>query len=405
MVELELTIMPRRAQDAEKLEQLLEAFEQQHHTRVRLRSLDWNTAWADLLQGVLHREGPDVSEIGTTWLGSLVGMDAVSPLSYEETLALGGPEAFITSTWQSTTPRSLPMGYGETYAIPLWADTRILYYRRDLLADALGHWPAGGNERTAFASHLLLVDTLQRLADSGVPVPLVLPTDRSHMTIHNIASWIWGAGGHFLTKGGGRTRFHEPPALAGMGDYFGLGRFLSSRARGLDDNESDALYWQGEAALTISGPWLLALADPEIVAQTGVTFPPGVPFVGGSHLVYWKHTPHRLLAVKLIQYLASAQVQATWARQTGLLPTRLDVLSRPPFSDEPIYWLVARGLQRGRSFRSVPLWGLVEERLNEAFGDLWAEILAGPDLDLETTIAARMRPLARDLDLALGSRG
>lgn len=404
MVELELTIMSRESQYAQNVAQLLEDFELRHRVHVRLRILDWNTAWNEMLQAVFQQKGPDVSEIGSSWLGSLVGMDALSPFSHEETLTLGGPPAFVTSTWQSTTPRSLSMGYGETWAIPLWADTRILYYRRDLLADALGRWPANGSERTAFASHRLLVDTLERLADSGVPVPLTLPTHRSRMTVHHIASWVWGAGGRFLTEGGGRALFQEPRALAGMRDYFSLGRYLADRARYLNDTESDALYWQGHAALTISGPWLLALAAPEIVAQTGLVFPPGVPFVGGSHLVCWKHTRHRLLAVKLIQHLSSARVQAAWARQSGLLPTRLDVLSQPPFSDGPIYWLVARGLQRGRSFPGVPLWGLVEERLNEAFSDMWSEVLSQPDLDLDRTIAARVKPLAHELDLTLGSR-
>jgi multiple sugar transport system substrate-binding protein len=405
MVELKLTIMSRQSQDAENLEQLLEVFERRHHVHVRLHLLDWNTAWNEMLNSVFQQKGPDVSEIGTTWLGSLVGMDALSPLSHEETLVLGSPSAFVTSAWQSTTPRSLPMGYGETWAIPLWVDTRILYYRRDLLADAQGRWPPDDGERTAFASHRLLVNTLDRLVESGVPVPLALPTHGSRMIIHHIASWIWGAGGRFLTEGGGRTLFQDPPALTGMCEYFGLERYLTDPARGLDEAESDALYAQGHAALTISGAWLLTAAAPEIVAQTRVVFPPGVPFVGGSHLVCWKHTRHRLLAVKLIQYLASAKVQAAWARQAGLLPTRLDVLSQPPFSNEPIYWLLARGLQRGRSFPGVPLWGLVEERLNEAYSDLWAEILSEPGLDLERTIAARLRPLARELDLTLSHRG
>jgi multiple sugar transport system substrate-binding protein len=224
------------------------------------------------------------------------------------------------------------------------------------------------------------------------------------MIVHHVASWVWGAGGRFLTEGGGRTLFQAPPALAGMRDFFSLGRYLADGARSLDDTESDALYWQGDAALTISGPWLLGAAAPGIADRTGVVFPPGVPFVGGSHLVCWKHSHQRALAVKLIQYLASTEVQATWARQARLLPTRLDVLSQPPFSDQPIYWLVARGLQRGRSFPSVPLWGLIEERLNNTLADLWREILHRPGLDLEAAIARRIEPLARELNLTLAGR-
>lgn len=405
MAELELTIMSRGTGDAENLEPLLKAFEARHRADVRLRVLGWNSAWPEMMRAARRRAGPDVSEIGTSWLGTLLSMDALSPLSPEETLDLGGPAAFIPSTWQSALPPSLPVGYGQTWAIPLWADTRLLYYRRDLLAKAGDARTAGGGEEAAFASHGRMVETLERLADSGVPVPLALPTHRSHMTIHNAASWIWGAGGRFLTESGREVCLDEPATLAGIRDYFGLGRYLVDTARGLNDAGSDALYWQGQAAVTISGPWLLALAISEVVESTGVVFPPGVPFVGGSHLVCWKHTRERRLAVKLIQYLASAQVQAARAAQAGLLPTRFDVLAKPPFADRPIYWLAARGLQRGRSFPQVPLWGLVEEQLNEALGDIWAEILAQPDPSLERTIAARTKPLVRQLSATLGSRG
>lgn len=405
MAELELTIMSRGPQDVENMAPLLQTFETRHHTHVHLRILNWNEAWAELLKITLRREGPDVSEIGTSWLGSLVGMDALSPLRPEETLPLGSPSAFIPSAWQSASPRSQPVAYGGAWAIPLWVDTRILYYRRDLLADALGSGPLGATEEGAFASHNRLLETLDRLVASGLPVPLTLPTRRSRMTIHQVASWIWGAGGRFLTEGGGRTQFTEPQALAGMRNYFELSRYLADPTRDLDEDESNVLYQQGQAAVTISGPWLLPQASPHVVENTGVAFPPGVPFVGGSHLVCWKHTHHRLLAVKLIQYLASAQVQAARARLAGLLPTRVDVLTQQPFTDEPVYWLVARGLQRGRPFPGVRLWGLVEEELNEAFSDIWSEILAQPGLDLEKIITARMKPLARQLDLTLGSRG
>jgi multiple sugar transport system substrate-binding protein len=398
MAELELSIMSRGPTTADDLRPLLEEFELQNRTHIRLRVFEWDMAWAELVKIALYQDGPDVSEIGSTWLGSFVGMNALQPFDEREVALVGGAGAFIPSTWESGAVSRHPLEKALRWAIPWWADTRILYYRRDVLA------LAGIDEATAFESFEQLERTLQRLTDAGVAIPWVVPTHQSRMTIHNIASWIWGAGGHFVSGDGSRALFHWPKARAGISAYFGLARFLTKPARDLDDTESDALFSQGRAAATISGPWLRRDATPEAMANMGLTLLPGTPFVGGSHLVCWKHAVFGDAAVKLIGFLTSQQMQTAFGQRAGLLPTRPDVLCNPPFAEDPLYQVVAGGLQKGRSFRPVPLWGLVEDRLNEALSDLWATVLVDPDLDVEATVAGCLEPLAQRLDVTLRSR-
>lgn len=382
---------------ARDMRALLDVFEATEGLSVQLHIVDWDAGWPATLSAAVQRDGPDVSEIGTTWLGSLLGMDAIRPFRHYETLPLGGPAAFIPSVWQSASPAWLvPQSFGEAWAIPWWADTRILFYRRDLLAEA------GIDEEGAFDTHGHLIGTLERLADAGIAIPLTLPTHRSRMTLHQVATWIWGAGGDLISPGGKHTRFAEPAAREGIQSYYSLARFLAPSVRGLGDVESDAVYWQGQAAVTISGPWLMRMASPQVSDNTGMAFPPGAPFVGGSHLIVWEHTRHSAEAVRLVQYLAGQQVEQSFALSAGMLPTRVDTLMRPPFSDKPLYWLVARGLQRGRSFPCVPLWGLVEDRLTGTLWEIWKTLLDRPDTNLATILTDYLNPLARQLDIALG---
>ncbi len=400
MAELELSVMSRGAATEENLRELLEPFEVETGTRVRLRILSWDTAWADLLKVALYQYGPDVSEIGSTWLSSLAAMNALESLTSFRSVAYGDAAAYLPACWQSGLQAQQPGMPPLVWGVPWWADVRLLLYRRDLLAQA------GIDEQSAFASMGCLEETLQRLRAAGVTVPWVVPTQRSRMTVHNAASWVWGAGGQFVSDDGRQALFHQPAARAGLTAYLGLGRFLAELARGLDDDESDALYASGQAAVTISGPWVLRdrSTDPHVAANTGVTLPPGVPFVGGSMLVLWKHALHDMAAVKLIRFLTSPTFEVAYGRRTGLLPTRLDVLSSPALADNPQYQVVVQGLRTGRAFPSVPLWGLVEEKLNEAVCQLWAELLAGPDLDLEKTVTGRLELLARKLNLAMRNR-
>ena len=46
----------------------LDDFESNHGVQVRTQNIDWNTAWDELLRIALYSQGPDVSEIGSTWL-------------------------------------------------------------------------------------------------------------------------------------------------------------------------------------------------------------------------------------------------------------------------------------------------------------------------------------------------
>ena len=66
-------------------------------------------------------------------------------------------------------------------------------------------------------------------------MPLAMPTKRSNMTLHYIASWIWGAGGDFLSPDGANLAFDQPKALEGCMAYYGLRRFLCPGAYNLEE--------------------------------------------------------------------------------------------------------------------------------------------------------------------------
>jgi multiple sugar transport system substrate-binding protein len=226
------------------------------------------------------------------------------------------------------------------------------------------------------------------------------------MTLHNLASWVWGAGGHFLSPDGRQTLISDPASLKGFCQYFELGRFLAPGSRELDDTQSDAMFWSGKAAVTISGPWLLRdlSAAPEVLANAGITFPPGVPFVGGSNLVIWQNSTHPKEALALVKFLTSQHVQSTYLRNVGMFPARLDVLSAPPYSTDPVYGSLSRGFQEGRSFNLIPLWGFVEDRLSGTLSVIWTEVLESPDLDLSRSVIHNLELLARRLDLILAGK-
>lgn len=279
-------------------------------------------------------------------------------------------------------------------AVPWLADVRILFYRRDILKRA------GIDEQVAFQTPETLEQTLAQLRASGVNIPWVVPTQHSWRTVHNAASWVWGAGGDLLSADGKRILFNQPKALAGFRAYFALGRYLADEARGLTDTESDTLFQAGKAAVTVSGPWLLAM-PPELVAKVGITSPPGIPFVGGSHLVVWKYRRLASEAVQLVQFLTSLHFQQS-CKPGGLLPVRLKALDAFNMSSAEMGKYLQQSLTKGRSFPSVPLWEVIEARLADTLAATWREALKAPDSNWDAILDDRLNRLAQRLSLTLG---
>ena len=65
---------------------------------------------------------------------------------------------------------------------------------------------------------------------------------------------------------------------------------------------------------------------------------------------------------------------------------------------------MAQALRRGRPFPNTRLWGLVEEKLVGALTQLWADVFAHPQEDLEMMIHRRLDPVAQRLNRTLASQ-
>lgn len=387
--EVEFSVM---APDAEGLRPLLDQFEAEQGVRVRLRLLTWDSAWSTLVRASIYGDAPDVSEIGTTWLGDLVGMNALRPFNTAEVTSFGKAAAFFPAAWKTATQS----GDTHVWAIPWLVGSRLLYYRPALLEQA------GVDAQAAFRSNASLEEAIRRLEEQGTPVPWTVPTGYTHTTLLNLASWVWAAGGDFLSADGDSTCFTRQAALDGLSAYYRLGRFLAPAVRHLNGLEPDDHFLADPGtALTISGPWLFCRARRQNAVtqdEIRIALPPGPPFVGGSNLMIWKHARNPEAAVRLVRFLTQPAAQVAYAQHVGLLPARLEALDSAPFSTDPDWQIAVAGLKSGRSFPTIRLWGLVEDRLTAAFSAVWPAMLADPARDPQPVLAEHLEPLARRLD-------
>ncbi len=380
----------------------LKSLEDQWFLKVNHKQFDWATGWNNILQIALYQKGPEASEIGSTWLENLNDMRALRPFSIPEVNTLGGEDAFLGNVWvrPATSDSSLTKAPARPTSIPWTLDTRVISYRRDLFDRAKI------NPAVAFATPEAFHDTLCRLRAAGIQYPLMMAT--GGLSIHNLATWVWGRGGHFRSEDFRRITLVEPEGRQGMFDFFRLHEFIDPQTRGMNYTSTDELYFGGRGALLLGGSWAMKIlktndprVTPEVRANTGFAIPPGIPYIGATHLVIWRHTLHDQEALQVIGHLVSPQVLGRVFEETGNFPARISALDGAPFTTDPDYRLAAECLRRGRAFRSSRLWAGVEMRLNQLCDQLWIDLFANPALNLPAEIERRVGELATRLEKTL----
>ena len=383
--------------NSEELCFLIKEFEHQQGSNIDVRILEWSVAWTEFMKISIYRHGPVISETGDTWMGSLVSRNCLRSFTQVEIDSIGGAGAFLGEMWHSCIDPNEKV----IAAIPWSLDTYMVYYRRDMLARA------GVDESTAFNTIDSFTEAIEGLHRAGIEIPISLPTGgKSNTLIHNAASWIWERGGDYISADGKEMTLTKPETLAGLKDYFNLYRFIPPSAQHLNDKACANAFTDGNAAITLQNPTFLnrlKIGDwtQKSMENIGIAVQPGVPFLGGSHLIIWNHIrpAQEKIAVGLIRYLTSTSSLKWQFERTGLIPARLEALKE--VEADPLYAPLVLALKTGRAYRSTRLWGLVEERLVDSLENIWNRLFSDPDPDLEQIIKSNVSGPEARLNLTL----
>jgi multiple sugar transport system substrate-binding protein len=361
--------------------------------------MDWSDSWNQLVRFGLNSHGPDVSEVGTTWLGGLHSMEVLRPLTTGEVALLGGERLFPPAIWHACQAHQTQNNL--MLAVPWTLDLRVVLYRRDWLQKA------GVDEAIAFTDSDQFSETLRRLKAVGHPFPLGITTANTHTRlIHDLACWVWSAGGDLRSEDGRSMMLLNPESRAGMQAYFGLNEFLPPEMQALTEFQVYEAFFAGKTAVAILGEraYLEVVKNRSYVAadavdNIGLAMLMQVPYIGGSALTIWRHSSDYQDALKLIQYLTSAEAwQSLNTHYVHYTPARLDALEQAPLASIPFYPAIQKSLQNGRSFHSGYRWSAVETRLATVIDQLWNDLRANPELNIAREVEQRFSSVCNRLE-------
>ncbi len=375
--------------EGEQVGTVLAGFRQEHpEIKLKVQGIPWNAAHDKLLTAYAGGVTPDVCQLGTTWVTELQALGALAPLgSRVKADALVRPDDFFAGAWRNNAIE------GEVWAIPWYVDTRVLFYRSDLLAKA------GFKEPPAtWDAFLTQAKALARGGKAGA----YLPANPGGDPIPLYMAWQQGAD---LIDMGTLTGRARAPAFARAVDFY-----VRCFAEGAAPRETGGLtnFYQafaaGDVAMFVSGPWnvgALRAKVPELTGKWAVApLPatraggPRTSVAGGSALAVFARSKRQDQAWALVSYLARPDVQRAFHALTGDLPARKSAWRGKALEDPAARAFYAQ-MQDARPVAALPEWELLATKLGA-----WVERAVYGQL----TVEAAMRGLDEDIDRALEKR-
>ena len=347
--------------EGEVVTELVRDFERENPgIEVEVQQIPWSAAHEKLLTAYVGRSTPDVSQLGNTWIAEFTALHALEPLQAR----IAGPDgvpvaAFFPGIWDTNVIGGVP------YGVPWYVDTRVLFYRSDLLARAgVGAMPVTWKDWRA------AMEAVRRTEGPG-HYAIFLPTNEWPQPM------ILGlqAGATLLTEDGTRANFESPEFRRAF--HFYLDLFRDGLAPPVSNNQIANMYQEfalGRFAMLITGPWNIGefrrRLPPEL-AHAWNTAPlpgpdgPGLSMAGGSSLVVFGSSRHPAEAWKLVEFLARPAQQLRFYHLSGDLPARIECWRDSALAGDPQARAFGEQLERTSSWPKVPEFEEIAIRLQD----------------------------------------
>ncbi len=378
--------------EGEVVQRLLPEFERAHpDIRVEVQQLPWSAAHEKLLTAFAGGSTPDLCQLGNTWLPEFAAIDALEPLERRVGVpAAIDPSDYFAGIWDTNV-----VG-GTLCGVPWYVDTRLLFYRRDLLRGA--GFAAPPQDWHEWKRMLAAVK-----ADVGPErYSILLPTNE----FEPLLALALQQEDPLLREGGRFGNFNSAGFQRALAFYLeAFRRGWAPAASGADIANVWNEFGRGYFTFYISGPWNIgefARRLPQDEQGTWMTAPlpgpdgPGASIAGGSSLVVFRASRKKDAAWRLIEYLSEPDVQHRFHALTGDLPPRRASWSRGSLASDVYARAFRDQLERVKPAPRIPEWERIANQMQQVaeravHGEL-SVAAAAKELDLRTdTILEKRR--------------
>jgi multiple sugar transport system substrate-binding protein len=384
--------------EGEVVQPLLREFEREHPSiRIDLQQWPLTAAHEKLLTAFAGDALPDVGQLGNTWIPELAALGALEPLQARvDASSVVQPDDYFAGIWDTNVVDA------QLYGIPWYIDTRLLFYRRDLLAAA--GFPAPPRDWEEWRRQLAAIKARAGAQRYAILLPLNEFEPLLNLAVQEPDPLLkdHDTRGNFESAGFRR-------AFTFYADMFRQG-WAPPMSNTQISNVWDE-FANGFFVFYISGPWNVdefrhrlpaRLQDAWATAPLPGPDGPGAAIGGGSSLVVFHDSPHKREAWQLIEFLSQPQRQVRFHALSGDLPPRRSAWDDPALAGDAHAKAFREQLERVKPAPKVPEWEriaqelrIVQERVVRG-GEPIDQALRELDARADAILAKRRWMLARD---------
>ncbi|MEB0001670.1 MULTISPECIES: extracellular solute-binding protein [unclassified Cryobacterium] len=331
---------------SKKFETLVEPFTKSTGIKVDAVAIPWDSIDQKLTTAVASGNGPDVVQIGVSKIrsfadtGGLLTLDQATIANYPNLAA----DKFVAGASGEATAVA-----GKVVSIPWVSDTRVLFYRSDILsASGISKPPTTWDELRGDAKTL----TARGAGNYGYYIPQwdsALPVEMT-----------WDQGGDVVDKTG-NIDFNTPAFHKAVDVYAGL--YADGSVPTNSDFDQVQGFTSGATPMVVSGPYLasaITAAAPELAGKwSAVPLPSakaGTSLLAGSNLGVFAKTANKDGALQLLNYLSDTATQVSWYKADGDLPTVKTALTDDSLVSDPLFNVYAKQLADSKLLPLVSNW-------------------------------------------------
>jgi len=369
--------------EGERLKDIVEIFKEENpEIDVTIQAIPWGQAHEKLITAVAGGMGPDLSQFGTTWIPEFVTLDTLEPLNeFIENSSLISKDNYFTGSWQTG------LIGDNIYGIPWYVDTRVLFYRKDLLKEVgYDHPPRTWDELKAVCQKLTVKGADGKPIRYGITLPVI--------DAKTLIMFMWSNGGDIFNAEN-EVIINSPENREALDFYTSFFKEDLSPKVAKGGVEMYNNFKTGFTPMFIGGPWMLKDLEthvPEIKGKWDVAVLPrkktATSFVGGSDWCIFKDSRNKEAAWKFIEFMSRPDIQIQWYGLTSDLPTRLEAWEDKFFEDKKMVKTFGRQLFDAKTPPRIQKWEEISGEINlkmerVVFGKMSAESALQ---ELETSI-------------------
>ncbi|MGD8192900.1 extracellular solute-binding protein [Herbiconiux sp. P18] len=354
---------------------LVSTFEKDHPgSTLTIEEQSWTGLVDKLTTNLSGSDSPDVVEVGNTQAAAFTSAGAFADLSGVED-ELGGDDLL---------PGFVEAGSydGKLFAAPYYSGARLVFYKKDLLANA----------------GLTVPTTLDQYVSNGVALAAANPGVSGiyfpGQDWYNALPYIWEAGGEIATQSGDTwtSSFSSPESIAGLKQVQEVMTKASVAPKDGNETDPQVPFCEGTVANLSAPSWvkgsILAPADadapgcPDQEANLGVYALPGADggaahvFAGGSNIAVSANSAHPELATDALEIMLSDEYQ-TILGENGLVPAKISLAST--LGTDEVATAIAEAAANAKLTPASPKWADVEA--SGALQDFFVSIAQGGDVE------------------------